>query len=180
MGVLSEKMAKDLSIPRTAQDAFAASSYRKALRAQQLGHFSDEIVPLTVNWEDPESGEVREVEVTKDDGVREGITPESLGKIKAAFAKNGSIHAGNASQISDGASAVLLMRRSTAHSLSLSILGTYIASAIAALPPLLMGLGPLHAIPKLLLKHNITLDAIDVFEINEAFASQCLYCVQEL
>ncbi|KAI9765610.1 MAG: 3-ketoacyl-CoA thiolase, peroxisomal [Geoglossum simile] len=180
MGVLSEKMAQDLSIPRAAQDAFAASSYQKALRAQQLGHFSDEIVPLAVKWEDPKSGEVREVEATNDDGVREGITPESLGKIKPAFAENGSIHAGNASQISDGASAVLLMKRSTAHSLSLPILGTYISSAIVALPPLLMGLGPLHAIPKLLLKHNITIDAIDIFEINEAFASQCIYCVQTL
>jgi acetyl-CoA acyltransferase 1 len=180
MGVLSEQMAQDLHIPRAAQDAFAASSYQKALEAQRAGHFADEIVPLTVKWEDPESGEMKDVVVEKDDGVREGITAEGLGKIKPAFAKNGSIHAGNASQISDGASAVLLTKRSTAHHLSLPILGTYIASTIAGVPPLLMGLGPLHAIPKLLSKTSLQISDVDVFDINEAFASQCLHCAQEL
>ncbi|KAH0565041.1 hypothetical protein GP486_001567 [Trichoglossum hirsutum] len=180
MGVLSEQMAQDLHITRTAQDTFAASSYQKALDAQRASHFADEIVPLTVKWEDPKSGEMKEVVVEKDDGVREGITAESLGKIRPAFAEEGSIHAGNASQISDGASAVLLTKRSTAHRLSLPILGTYISSTIVGLPPLLMGLGPLHAIPKLLSKTSLQIADIDVFEINEAFASQCLHCAQEL
>ena len=114
MGVLSEKMAKDRNISRLAQDAFAASSYQKALRAQQAGLFDDEIAPLTVKWEDPKTGSKTEITVSRDDGVRPGITAESLGKIRPAFAKDGSIHAGNASQISDGAAAVLLMKRSTA------------------------------------------------------------------
>merc|ERR1712093_268815 len=117
MGVLSEQMAKDRGVSRKVQDAFAANSYQKALKAQEAGLFDEEIAPLKVKWEDPKTGETKEITVAKDDGVRPGITAESLGKIKPAFAKDGSIHAGNASRISDGAAAVLLMKRSTAERL---------------------------------------------------------------
>ncbi|KAI1343088.1 thiolase [Xylariaceae sp. FL0016] len=180
MGVLSEDMAKARNISRTSQDAFAASSYQKALKAQEAGLFNEEIHPLTVKFEDPKSGETREVTVTKDDGVRPGITAESLGKIRPAFAKDGSIHAGNASQISDGAAAVLLMKRSTAERLGQPILGKYVAASIVGVKPLLMGVGPWKAIPKVFELTGITKDDVDVFEINEAFASQCLWCANEL
>ncbi|KAI1104932.1 peroxisomal 3-keto-acyl-CoA thiolase [Jackrogersella minutella] len=181
MGVLSEDMAKDLKITRADQDAFAAASYQKALAAQKAGLFDEEIHPLSVQFTDPKSGETKTVTVSKDDGVRPGITAESLGKIRAAFAEGGSIHAGNASQISDGAAAVLLMRRSTAERLGQTILGKYVAASVVGVKPLLMGLGPWKAIPKAFeLAGGITKDDVDIFEINEAFASQCLWCANEL
>lgn len=180
MGVLSEKMAKDLNVTRADQDAFAAASYQKALKAQKEGLFDQEIVPLTVKFEDPKSGETKEITVSKDDGVRPGITVESLGKIRPAFAKDGTIHAGNASQISDGAAAVLLMKRSTAEKLGQTIIGKYVCASIVGVKPLLMGQGPWKAIPKALDLAGISKEDVDIFEINEAFASQCLWCANEL
>ena len=180
MGVLSEQMAKDKGISRASQDAFAASSYQKAEAAQAQGLFRDEIVPLKVKFEDPKTGQTAEIVVDRDDGVRPGVTAESLGKIRPSFAKDGSIHAGNASQISDGAAAVLLMRRSTAVRLGQPILGKFACAAVAGVPPLLMGIGPAKAIPKALGFAGIGSNDVDIFEINEAFASQCLWCADEL
>ena len=180
MGVLSEKMAKDRNITRDVQDAFAARSYQRALKAQQGGKFDEEIAPLTVKYVDPKTDEEKTVTVSKDDGIRPGITAESLSKIKPAFAKDGSIHAGNASQISDGAAAVLLMRRSTAEKLGQKIIGKFVGSAVVGVKPLLMGIGPWKAIPVVLSKVGISKDEVDVWEINEAFASQCVWCVNEL
>jgi acetyl-CoA acyltransferase 1 len=179
MGALSEQMAKDRKIDRKSQDEFAYNSYRKATEAQKNGWFDEEIAPLTVKWTDPKTDEEKEITVSKDDGVRE-VTVESLGKIKPAFAKDGSIHAGNASQISDGASAVLFMKRSTAESLGQKILGKYITASVVGVPPLLMGIGPWKAIPVALQKAGLSIEDIDIFEINEAFASQCLWCANEL
>ncbi|KAI1373548.1 peroxisomal 3-keto-acyl-CoA thiolase [Hypoxylon crocopeplum] len=181
MGVLSEDMARDLKISRADQDAFAASSYQKALKAQQAGLFDEEIHPLTVKFTDPKSDETKTITVKKDDGMRPGITAESLSKIRPAFAKDGSIHAGNASQISDGAAAVLLMKRSTAERLGQAVLGKFVAASVVGVKPLLMGVGPWKAIPKALdLAGGLSVDDVDVFEINEAFASQCLWCANEL
>ncbi|KAK8098546.1 Thiolase- N-terminal domain-containing protein [Apiospora kogelbergensis] len=180
MGVLSENMANDYKIARADQDAFAASSYQKAEKAQKAGLFDEEIHPLTVKWEDPKSGETKTITVAKDDGVRPGTTAESLGKMKGAFAQGGSIHAGNASQISDGAAAVLMMKRSTAEKLGQQILGKYVAASIVGVKPLLMGLGPWRAIPKVFELTGITKEDVDIFEINEAFASQCIYCADQL
>jgi acetyl-CoA acyltransferase 1 len=180
MGVLSEQMAKDRNISRAVQDAFAASSYQKAVKAQKAGLFNEEIVPLQVKWTDPKTGEEKTITVKADDGIRDGITPESLGKIRPAFAKDGSIHAGNASQISDGAAAVLLMKRSTAERLGQKIIGKYVAASVVGVKPLLMGIGPWKAIPVALEKAGITKDEVDIYEINEAFASQCVWCVNEL
>ncbi|KAI6781891.1 3-ketoacyl-CoA thiolase [Emericellopsis cladophorae] len=180
MGVLSENMAKDLSIGRDAQDKFAAGSYQKAAKAQQEGLFKDEIVPLKAKFEDPKTGETREIVVDKDDGIRPGVTAESLGKIRPAFAKDGSIHGGNASQISDGAAAVLLMRRDVAEKLGQTILGKYVAGSVVGVKPLLMGQGPWKAIPRALELSGISKDDVDIYEINEAFASQCLWCANEL
>ena len=180
MGVLSEQMAKDRKISRADQDAFAASSYQKALKAQESGLFDEEIAPTTVKYTDPKTEEEKTVTVTKDDGMRPGITAESLGKIRPAFAKDGSIHAGNASQISDGAAAVLLMRRSVAEKLGQPIIGKFVAASVVGVPPLLMGIGPWKAIPIALEKAGISKDDVDIYEINEAFASQCLWCAKEL
>lgn len=180
MGVLSEQMANDYKIARADQDAFAASSYQKAEKAQKAGLFDEEIHPLQVKHEDPKTGEVKTITVSKDDGVRPGVTAESLGKIKGSFAQGGSIHAGNASQISDGAAAVLLMKRSTAEKLGQKILGKYVAASIVGVKPLLMGIGPFKAIPKVIELTGISKEDVDIFEINEAFASQCLWSAQQL
>ncbi|PHH62292.1 hypothetical protein CDD81_7280 [Ophiocordyceps australis] len=180
MGSLSEDMAKDLRITRASQDAFAASSYQKAVRAQKEGLFDEEIAPLRVKVTDPKTGETKEVTVSRDDGVRDGITVESLAKIRPAFDDEGSIHAGNASQISDGAAAVLLMRRSTAEKLGQTIIGKFVCAAIVGVKPLLMGQGPWKAIPRALELAGISKDDVDIYEINEAFASQCLWCANQL
>lgn len=180
MGVLSEQMAKAKGIARSKQDAFAAASFQKAVKAQEAGLFDEEIAPLTVKWTDPKTDEEKTITVSKDDGVRQGITAESLGKIRPAFAKDGSIHAGNASQVSDGAAAVLLMKRSTALKLKQPILGKFVTSSIVGVPPLLMGVGPAAAIPPVLQKAGLSKDDVDIWEINEAFASQCVFCAEEL
>jgi acetyl-CoA acyltransferase 1 len=180
MGVLSEQMAKDRNITRASQDAFAAASFQKAAKAQAAGLFKEEILPLKVKFEDPKSGETKEIVVDRDDGIRDGVTAESLGKIRPAFAKDGSIHAGNASQVSDGAAAVLMMKRSTAERLGQPVLGKFVAASVVGVPPLLMGIGPWKAIPKVFELTGITKDDVDIFEINEAFASQCLWCANEL
>ncbi|EUC37539.1 hypothetical protein COCVIDRAFT_87683 [Bipolaris victoriae FI3] len=180
MGVLSEQMAKAKGIARADQDAFAASSFQKAVEAQNKGLFDEEIAPLTVKWTNPKTDKEETITVSKDDGVRQGITPESLSKIRPAFSKDGSIHAGNASQISDGAAAVLLMKRSTAERLGQKIIGKFVQASIVGVPPLLMGVGPAAAIPVVLEKTGLNKNEVDIYEINEAFASQCLYCINEL
>lgn len=180
MGVLSEQMAKAKGIARADQDAFAVFSFQKAVEAQERGLFDQEIVPLTVQWTDPKTGQEETITVSKDDGVRQGITAESLGKIRPAFAKDGSIHAGNASQISDGAAAVLLMKRSTAERLGQNILGKFVQASVVGVPPLMMGVGPAAAIPVVLDKTGLNKKDVDIYEINEAFASQCLFCIREL
>lgn len=180
MGVLSEDMAKSKGISRRDQDEFAASSYQKALKAQEQGLFDEEIAPITVKYTDPKTEKEESVTVTKDDGVRPGITADSLSKIRAAFAKDGTIHAGNASQVSDGAAAVLLMKRSKAEELGQTILGKFVQASVVGVPPLLMGIGPWKAIPVVLEKTGLSKDEVDIYEINEAFASQALWCVKEL
>jgi acetyl-CoA acyltransferase 1 len=180
MGVLSEKMAKDRGISRDKQDAFAAKSFQKAEAAQAKGWFNEEIAPLTVKFEDLSTDEWKTITVDKDDGIRKGVTKESLAKIKPAFAKDGSIHGGNASQISDGAAAVLLMKRSTAEKLGQKILGKYVTASVIGVAPLLMGIGPWAAIPLALEKAGISKEEVDIYEINEAFASQCVWCIEQL
>ncbi|KAL8705306.1 MAG: hypothetical protein Q9201_001552 [Fulgogasparrea decipioides] len=180
MGVLSEQMASDRRITREVQDAFAAKSFQKAEAAQKAGKFEEEIVPMKVKWVDPKTDEEKEILVDKDDGIRQGMTAEGLKKLKAAFEEGGSIHAGNASQVSDGAAAVLLMKRSTAEKLGQRIVGKFVCSSVVGVKPLLMGIGPWKAIPVALEKAGIGKEEVDVWEINEAFASQCVWCVKEL
>ncbi|TXT06044.1 hypothetical protein VHUM_03517 [Vanrija humicola] len=177
MGITSENVAEQYKIPRSVQDEFAAKSFQKAEAAQKAGKFKSEIVPVKVKWVDPKTEEEKEVIIDSDEGIRGGVTAESLGKIKPAFKKDGATHAGNASQVSDGAAAVVLARRSVAQKLGLPILGKYVTSAVVGVPPNIMGVGPAFAIPAALKNAGITKDDVDFYEINEAFASQAIMSI---
>lgn len=180
MGITSENVAAHYNITRATQDAFAAESFRRAAAAQKAGKFVAEIIPITVKQVDLKTEEEKEVVVDSDDGIREGVTTESLAKLKPAFAKDGTTHAGNASQVSDGAAAVLLARRSIAKKLNLPILGRFITAAVVGVPPKIMGVGPAFAIPKVLEKAGLSKEEIDFYEINEAFASQAVMSIQHI
>ncbi|KAM5544401.1 hypothetical protein V8D89_002061 [Ganoderma adspersum] len=180
MGITSENVAADFNIPRQVQDEFAAKSFQKAAAAQKAGKFKDEIVPLKVKVIDPKTEKEVEVIVDQDDGVRDGVTAQSLAKLKPAFQKDGTTHAGNASQVSDGAAAVILARRSVAKKLGLPIVGKFVAAAAVGVPPRIMGVGPAYAIPKVLEITGLSKDEVDFYEINEAFASQAVYSVQHI
>ncbi|BFZ57132.1 hypothetical protein PYCC9005_004182 [Savitreella phatthalungensis] len=180
MGITSENVAKEFNVSRRDQDQFAADSYRKAEAAQKAGLFKEEIVPVKVTFSDPKSGDDKEIVVDQDDGIRYGTTFESLNKLKPAFDKDGYTTAGNASQVSDGAAAVLLMKRSKAKELGLPIIGKYVAAAVVGVPPRIMGVGPAFAIPAVLKKTGLTKDDIDIYEINEAFASQALMSIRHV
>lgn len=167
MGWTSENVAAEFSVTREEQDEFAALSYQKAEHAQKAGYFDKEIVPFTVFQKDPATGEKKKVTVTRDDGIRYGTTKETLSKIRAAFPQwgNSTTTGGNASQITDGAAAVLLMTRRKAESLGLTILGKHVSTAVAGLPPRIMGIGPVYAIPKVLANYGLTKDDVDLFEV---------------
>jgi acetyl-CoA acyltransferase 1 len=179
MGITSENVAAKYGLTREEQDEFAAESQRKACEAQKNGLLPGEVTPVTTIVLDKDGNET-EVTVTKDEGMREGTTAEKLAKLKPAFQKGGSTTAGNSSQVTDGAAAVLLARRSVAERLGLPIRGRVLAYAVAGVPPEVMGIGPAFAIPAALKKAGLTVEDIDVFEINEAFASQCLYSAKHL
>ncbi|KAF2429399.1 putative 3-ketoacyl-CoA thiolase [Tothia fuscella] len=181
MGQTSENVGKDFNITREMQDRYAYESYRRAEVAQKEGWFDDEIVPITTVVKDPKTGEETTVTLTKDEGPRWGTTYEALQKIKPAFLPFGDrSHGGNSSQVTDGAAAVLLMRRSMAESLGQPILAKFVGATVAGLPPRIMGIGPSIAIPKLLHKFGLTIDDMDVIELNEAFASMAVYCLNTL
>lgn len=183
MGHTAEEVARRFGITREAQDAFAASSHRKAAAAIAEGKFRDEIVPVNVSLAAAdESGKVRSKSFTfeMDEGVRPDTSPEVLAKLRPAFALGGTVTAGNASQTSDGAAAVAVMSREKAEALGLKPLATFRSFALAGVEPEIMGVGPVEAIPKALRMAGIGLDQVDVFEINEAFASQCLHIIRAL
>lgn len=180
MGITSENVAKDYNVSRADQDEFAAISFQRAANALKEGKFKDEIVPLEVKFIDPKTEKESVIVVDADDGVRDGVTKESLAKLKPAFSKDGTTHAGNASQVSDGAAAVILARRSVAKKLNLPILGKFVQAAVVGVPPRVMGIGPAFAIPAVLERTKLNIPDIDFFEINEAFASQALMSVRHL
>ncbi|KAK3679303.1 hypothetical protein LTR78_000864 [Recurvomyces mirabilis] len=184
MGLTAENVAERYNISRADQDAFAAKSHQKAAKAQQEGLFDKEVVPVTTRWRpNPEQPDLEEeITVTKDDGIRPTSSPESLAKMKPAFKPDGTATAGNSSQVSDGAAAVLMMRRSTATSLGLNqnIIGKFVQTAIIGCKPDEMGIGPALAIPKLLSLTGLSTSDIGVWEINEAFAAQAVHCVRVL
>ncbi|KAL3423959.1 acetyl-CoA acetyltransferase [Phlyctema vagabunda] len=181
MGQTSENVGKDFDISRESQDRYAAESYRRAEVAQKAGWFDDEIVPIVTEVKDPKTGEVKTITVTKDEGPRHGTTYESLAKIRPAFPDFGDRSTGgNSSQVTDGAAAVILMKRSKAIELGQPILAKFVGATVAGLAPRIMGIGPSIAIPKLLTKYNLTIDDIDIVELNEAFASMAVYCKDTL
>lgn len=180
MGVTSENVAERYGVTREEQDRLAEASHAKALEAQKQGLFDAEIVPLKVIRTNPETDDDEEIVVDKDDGPRAGSTVERLGKLRAVFKKGGSTTAGNSSQVSDGAAAVLLMRRSFAKSKGYPIIGTFRAFQCVGVKPDEMGIGPAEAIPAVLDQCGLGIGDIDIFEINEAFASQAAYCVRKL
>uniref|UniRef100_A0A060TEZ7 ARAD1D18480p n=1 Tax=Blastobotrys adeninivorans TaxID=409370 RepID=A0A060TEZ7_BLAAD len=166
MGITSESVAKKYGITREVQDQFAKASHDKAHAAVVSGHFKHEIAPVG--------------EVVADDGVRANVSLEKLGSLKPVFAEDGVTTAGNSSQITDGASAVVLMSRQRAQELGMTPIGKFIGSVTAGVPAALMGIGPALAVPKLLKAYDLEVKDIDVFEINEAFASQSVYCMQQI
>ncbi|WPG99762.1 beta ketoadipyl CoA thiolase, TH2 [Acrodontium crateriforme] len=185
MGITAENVAERYGVSRQEQDEFAVQSHLKAAKAQEQGLFDREIVPITTKWipnpkEKPDEWEG--ITVTKDDGIRPHSNPESLAKMKPAFKEDGTATAGNSSQVSDGAAAALLMRRSTATALGLekNIIGKWAGSQVVGCKPDEMGIGPALAIPKLLDYTGVSKEEIGIWEINEAFASQAVYCVREL
>ncbi|KAG1147174.1 hypothetical protein G6F37_004714 [Rhizopus arrhizus] len=179
MGITSENVAAEYGITREEQDLFSAESHKKAAAAQKAGYFKEEIVPCKVTVLDKD-GKEQTVIVDQDEGIRPSTTPEGLAKLKPAFKPTGSTTAGSSSQISDGAAAVLLMKRKTAHKLNLPILGKYVTSASVGVPPRIMGVGPAYAIPVAVERAGLKISDVDIYEINEAFASQALYTVKVL
>ena len=184
MGLTSENVASRYGVSRQDQDAFAARSHQKAAKAQADGLFDSEIVPVTTRWKDADKpdGPESTITVSKDDGIRPNTTVESLSKLKPAFKADGTSTAGNSSQVTDGAAATLLMKRSTATSLGLSasIIGKWAGTQVAGCHPDEMGVGPAVAIPKLLKHVDVSKDEVQLWELNEAFASQALYCMRKL
>jgi len=179
----AETVAKRYQISREAQDRYGAESQNRAERAVSAGLFSDEIVPITTTMKivDKETGQehTKEVTATHDEGIRPGTTYESISQIKPAI-ENGVIAAGNASQFSDGASAQLIMSDKAAASQGLKPLGVFRGFAVAGLEPDEMGIGPVYAVPKLLKQTALKVEDIDLWELNEAFAVQVLYCRDQL
>ncbi|KKF96891.1 3-ketoacyl-CoA thiolase A peroxisomal [Ceratocystis platani] len=191
MGLTSENVAARYGIDRASQDALALESHRRAAAAQAAGHFTREIVPVTTRFTPlpPKNGTASEADLAErtvtanaDDGVRPQTTRESLAKLKPAFTADGTSTAGNSSQVSDGAAALLLMRRSTATELGLSsaIMGKFGGAVCVGCAPSEMGLGPVHAVPALLNRLGLRTTDVDRWEINEAFASQAVYSIQAL
>ncbi|EER94131.1 hypothetical protein BDA96_01G244400 [Sorghum bicolor] len=180
MGLTSENVAHRFGITRLEQDQAAVESHRKAAAAAAAGKFKEEIVPVHTKIVDPKTGEEKKIVVSADDGIRPDTSLAVLSKLKPAFSKDGTTTAGNASQVSDGAGAVLLMRRDVAMKKGLPILGVFRTFAAVGVDPAVMGIGPAVAIPAAVKAAGLQMDDIDLFEINEAFASQYVYCCKKL
>ena len=170
MGITSENVAAKYGITREQQDQMAYESHMKAANAQKQGWSQKEITPYETTVTDKEGNE-KKVMVDRDDGVRPSTTVQGLAKLKPAFQKGGSTTAGNSSQVTDGAAVVLMAKRSFAEANGLPILGRFVSYGCAGVPPEIMGIGPAFAIPVALKQAGLTVNDIDVFEVNEAFAS---------
>jgi len=181
MGLTAENVAREFRVSREEQDAFALESHRKALAAIEAGRFRDEIVPLPVREIVVENARrtVHEYSFDTDEGPRHDTSIEALTKLKPAFKADGTVTAGNASQMSDGAAAVMVMSESKARELGLKPLARFVAYATAGVRPELMGIGPVEAIPKVLKQAGLKLENIDLVELNEAFAAQALAVIRE-
>lgn len=183
MGHTAEEVARRFGVTREDQDAFALASHRKAAAAIERGAFREEIVPVTarVGGVDSDGRPAwREFVFDVDEGVRPDTSMEALAALRPAFAAGGTVTAGNASQTSDGAAAALVMSRERAAALGLAPLATFRAFALAGVDPDIMGVGPVEAIPRALRRAGLSLEDVDLFEINEAFAAQAVHCVRAL
>jgi acetyl-CoA acyltransferase len=183
MGLATENVARKYEVTRDEQDEFAVRSHTRAAAALDAGKFDDEVVPLNVVLEELDKKgkkQRREVVFNKDEGVRRDTSAEGLAKLKPAFHMKGTITAGNASQMSDGAAAAIVMSDQRARELGAKPLARFIAYATAGCPPEEMGIGPVFAIPKVLKLAGLTLEDIDVIELNEAFAAQSLAVIKTL
>ncbi len=184
MGVTAERVAAQWKVTREDQDMFAAESHRRALHATEAGEFRDEIAPYKIEDRVPDL-RTREIAVksrqaTIDEGPRKDTSPEGLAKLRPVFAATGSVTAGNSSQMSDGAGAVVLMSDSALKRSGLQPLGRFVGYSVAGVPPDIMGIGPVKAIPKVLKQAGLKIDDLDWIELNEAFAAQALAVIGEL
>jgi len=183
MGVTAEVVADRYKVSREDQDAYALKSQQRYAAAADAGYIAEEIAPMKVTRKVTPKGEEaydEDFTVEKDECNRPQTTLEGLQSLKPVFKEDGSVTAGNASQLSDGASATLLMSSDRAKELGIEPMAIYRGSAVAGCGPEEMGIGPVFAVPKLLKRHGLTMDDIDIVELNEAFASQLLYCQREL
>jgi acetyl-CoA acyltransferase len=183
MGLATENVARKYEVTREEQDEFALRSHNRAAAALDADKFKDETVPLTVSVEELDAKgrkQHREVTFDKDEGPRRDTSAEALAKLKPAFHVKGTITAGNSSQMSDGAAAAIVMSDDRAKELGVKPLARFVAYATAGCPPEEMGIGPVFAIPKVLKLAGLTLDQIDVIELNEAFAAQSLAVIKTL
>jgi acetyl-CoA acyltransferase len=184
MGITAERVATQWKITREEQDMFAAESHRRAIRATEAGDFKDEVTPYALSERLPDlvtrEVTVRAREVVNDEGPRRDTSPEGLARLRPAFAAKGSITAGNSSQMSDGAAAVVLMSESALKRFGLKPIGRFVSYSVAGVPPDIMGIGPVKAIPKALAQAGLQQDDVDWIELNEAFAAQSLAVIKEL
>jgi len=182
-GLVAENHARDYAISREEQDAFALRSHQRAVAAIEAGRFAEEITPLTFTVALPQNGrpaELRDVRFAQDEGPRRDTSAEALAKLRPAFHTSGTVTAGNSSQTSDGAAAVVLMSTAAAKERGLQPLARFVAYATAGVAPERFGIGPVPAVRKVLERAGLTLDQIDLVELNEAFASQVLAVLREL
>ena len=174
MGVTAENVAEDFGISREDQDALAVESHRRAAAATAAHYFDEQITPI------PVTVKKKTIEITTDEHFREDVSLESMARLRPAFAKDGTVTAGNASGMNDAASAVVLATSAYAESHGLQPLGRLVAYSHAGVEPRIMGIGPVPAVRKVLEKSGLKLDEIDVFEVNEAFAAQAIAVIREL
>jgi acetyl-CoA acyltransferase len=183
MGLTAEEVAKDYKVTREDQDAFSLRSHQRALNAIKEGYFKEGILPIKVKevyLNEKNKRAEREVIVDTDEGPRADTSLTALGKLPAVFAQGGSVTAGNSSQTSDGAAFTLVMSEKLMNQLGLKPIGRLINCAAAGVDPRIMGMGPMKAVPKVLKQAGMTLDKIDLIELNEAFASQALAVMREV
>jgi acetyl-CoA acyltransferase len=184
MGLTAEKVAERWKIAREAQDAFALQSHQRAIAAMENGEFEDEITPYTIRENSPNMGtreiDILEHSVTHDEGPRSDTSIEALTKLRTVFAQKGSVTAGNSSQMSDGAAAVLLCSETALKRFNLTPIGKFLSFSVAGVPPEIMGIGPKEAVPRALGQASLTLADMDWIELNEAFAAQSLAVIGDL
>jgi acetyl-CoA acyltransferase len=183
MGLTAEQVAQDFKIPRDMQDAFSYGSHMKAMNAIKSGYFKEGILPITVKevyLNEKNKRAEREIVVDTDEGPRADTNMEALAKLPAVFAQGGSVTAGNSSQTSDGAAFVIVMGENMMNQLGLKPWGRLVGCAVAGVEPRIMGVGPVAAVPRVLKQVGMSLNQLDLVELNEAFASQSLAVIREL